>query len=111
MILREVLSNDVGDLLVAESAGGGEEPLAGGGGCLDSLDVGEGEVAHVNPEVRARVGDLVFGLALEDIARALVGGVQGVEGVEVVHDRPDDEGWVDAGEAGRLVSSYSWNER
>ena len=75
VVLREVLPDDLDDLLVAEGAGRGEEPLAGGGGHLDSLDVGEGEITNVDPDEGSRVGDLLFGFALEDVACALVGGV------------------------------------
>lgn len=92
-----MLADDLADLLVAEVAGGGEEALAGRGGDLDGLDVGEGQVAHVDPEVGTRVGDLLLAFALQEVARALVGGVHGVEGVEVVDDGPEDEGWVDGG--------------
>jgi hypothetical protein len=50
LVLRVVLANDLGDLLVAEVAGGDEEALVGCVFLLDGQDMGKGEVADVDPD-------------------------------------------------------------
>lgn len=72
-------------------ARGDEEALARGLGDLDGPYVSEGDVAHLDPEVGPGVGDLVLAFALDEVAGSLVGGVEAVEGVEVVHDGTDDQ--------------------
>lgn len=48
--------------------------------------MGEGEIADVNPDEGAGFGDGFFGVAGHDVSDALVGGVEGVEGLKVVDD-------------------------
>jgi len=48
--------------------------------------VGEGEIADVNPDEGAGFGDGFFGFSGHDVSDTLVGGVEGVEGLEVVND-------------------------
>lgn len=84
MGLRVFLLDDLGDLLVGEMASGDEESLVGGSLDLDGLDVTECEVAHVDPQEGASLGNLLLGLALVDVSDTLVAGVQRVERVQVV---------------------------
>lgn len=66
-------------------------------GHLDGLDMGARQIAHVDPEEGSRVGELVFAASLQEIADALVGGVERVQRVEIVHDGAQDQRWVDGG--------------
>lgn len=97
MVLREVLSDNFKDLLVAEVAGGGEEALSGGRGHLDGLDVRESQVPNIDPYVSSSVRYFFLAFALDEVACPLVRGIQAIERVEVMDDGPDDEGRIDAG--------------
>lgn len=90
-VLWEVLANDLRNLLVAEVAGRDEEALVGRSLLLDGVNVGEREVAHINPQEGAGLWDLILGLALHDVANTLVRGVERVKRVEVVDNRAEDE--------------------
>lgn len=82
-----------------------EEALVGSGFDLNGLDVTECEVANVNPQESASLGDLILGLALVDVSDALVAGVQRLERVQVVDDGTEDKRRVDGrdGEVGLLL--------
>lgn len=83
---REVLANDLSDLLVGEVASGNEESLACRFGKLDAFDVGESEIAHVGPDVGPGFGDFRLIFAGYEVGGSLVGGVEAVEAVKVVDD-------------------------
>lgn len=63
-----------------------EESLSARFLSLSGFDVSEGEVADVDPDEGAGFGDGYFGFSGHDVSDALVGGVEGVEGLEVVDD-------------------------
>ncbi len=63
--------------------------------------MGEGEVADVDEAVVVGGGAGGFGGPGHEVAGALVGGVEGGEGVEVVDDGAEDEGRVALGEVVR----------
>ena len=73
-------------------AGRQEEALVRRIGLLGGEHVCESQVAHVDPEEDAAGRERVLLLALDDVADALVGGVEGFEGGEVVDDGAEDEG-------------------
>jgi hypothetical protein len=99
LVLRVVLADNLRNLLVGEVARGDEEALVGRSLALfDGRDVAGREVAYVDPEVGAGGGDFVFGFAEHDVADALVGGVEAVERVQVVHDGTQDEGGTHGGD-------------
>jgi hypothetical protein len=75
VVLREVLADDLQDLLVGELARGSEEALAGGLGNLHGFDVREGKVANLDPDVGPRVRDFILAFALDKVAGSLVRGV------------------------------------
>ena len=100
-----MLADDLADRFVAELACGSEEAQPSSFRDLDGLDVREGDVSHVNPEVDSRVGDLLLALALQEVPGALVGGVQGIKRIEIVHDGADDEWGVDGGETVGVIMS------
>lgn len=52
------------------------------------------QISHVNPQIRSRVGDLILVLSLDEIPDPLIGGIQRVEGVEVVDHGTEDHGWT-----------------
>lgn len=89
--------DDLADLLVAELARGGEEAFARGLGDLNGPDVRKCQVAHIDPDVRPGFRDLLLAFALQEVAGSFVGGVEAVEGVEVVHDGAHDQRWVYCG--------------
>ncbi len=49
------------------------------------------EIPHIDPEVDARVGDLLLALPLDEVAHALVARVEGGDVVEGVDDGAEDE--------------------
>lgn len=103
--LGEVLRHDGGHLPVIEAPADDEEAPAARGRLVHRLDVRRRDVAHVHPQRHgARGGDLLFPLPLQQGHDALVGGVDGLGGGEVVRDRPEHERRVhrDQVEAGPL---------
>lgn len=96
--VREAVADDLGDLLVAVAAGRREEALAPRLGPLHGLDVGEGHVPDVDPQVHAARRDLGRPLALDQVDVARVARVDAGEGVEVVGDGAEDEGRADGGD-------------
>lgn len=99
LVLRVLLLDGLGDLPIGKVASGDEEALVGSPLLLNSRHMALGEVAHVDPDENSRLGDLVLGLALDQIAHTLVGGVESVQAVEVVHDGAQDERWAHGGDA------------
>lgn len=82
--MREVLADDVTDLLIREITCSDEESLACHLWNLYCLNMGLSDVAYTNPNVNAGIGDLVLEFTESRIAYTLIGGVQIVERVEVV---------------------------
>lgn len=83
----EVLVHNLGNFLVGKTTADDKEALASSLGLLERSDVGGGNVTHVDPEDHgAGRGDLLLPLALQQRDDALVGGVDGVRGGEVVDD-------------------------
>lgn len=91
LVLWEVFPDDLDNLLVGEIAGHDEEALVSSLGHLDSLDVCQGKVADVDPQEDASLGDLILKLAKHGITDALVGSVEGVQRVQIVHDGTEDQ--------------------
>lgn len=87
MCLTDCLCN----ILVGNKATGDEETFPTGISHLDGLDVGQGHIPHINIQVAVETGLLVFEVTLHIVLGPLVGGVDCVQGVEVVHDRTEDE--------------------
>lgn len=85
-VLREVLLDDLCDLLVREIASGNEEPLVCGIRLLERVDVGLSNIGNRHPKMHSASGDLVLELALASIANALIGCVEIVEAVKGVLD-------------------------
>lgn len=96
--LGEVLADSSDELAVAEFASKHEKALTAGLGLLHGLYVGEGDIAHVDPEMHATGRDLVAHLALHHIHETRVGRVDGLQRVEVVDDGAEDERRADGGE-------------
>ncbi len=88
--LRKPLPNNIRNLAIAEIPRRDEKSLSPSFFQLGGFDVREGEVAHLDPDEGAGFGDGVFGFAGHDVADALVGGVEGGEGLEVVDYGAED---------------------
>jgi len=87
--IGEVLAQRLAKELVVEVARHKEESLAASFRQFSSLDVSQGNITDVDPDVAAGLGDLLLGCALDEVSDTFVRGVQRGKGVEVV-DLKDD---------------------
>ena len=89
------LPSRIRNLLIAIIPRRNEEPFPACLFAFRSADMRERCVSHVGPEVETRGDDLVGHFALEHVADALVGGVEGFEGLEGRVDGAKDHWGVD----------------
>lgn len=93
--VREVISDNVGNLLGREVPFCDEETLASRLRNLDGIDVRLSKVSHVRPYVWSTGWKLVFRFALDHVSYPLIRCVERVERVQVVDDRPKDKRWAE----------------
>ena len=91
-------ANAVYNILVREITVGDKESLVTGFRHFDGFNVSQGNVADIDVEEGARRRQLVLGVALDEVLEPLVGCVDSVEGVQVMHDRTEDKGRVNCGD-------------
>lgn len=91
------LSDRICDFLVVDKPSSHEESLPTSFCHLDGLDVGQGDITDIDIEVAVSSGWLVLGGALGEVPESLVRGVDGVQGVQVAHNRAEDKRRVDRG--------------
>ena len=91
------LTDGVCDILVGNKPIRDEEPLSSRICHLDGLDVGQGYIPHVDIQVAVGAGLLVLDVALHKVLGSFARGVDGVQGVQVVHDRTDNQRRADCG--------------
>jgi len=96
--LRKLVGHNIRRLTVREIPRRHEKPFPTGFGLLRCEDVGECEVADVDPEEGAGGGEVGGRGAGDEIANALVRGVYRRQGVEVVDCRAKDQRWVASSE-------------
>lgn len=104
--LREPFPHGSRDLLVVKVSRRGEQPLAPDLWLVHGQDVRLGDIPHVDPEGHwALRGDLVLPPTAEQGYDALVGGVDAVQGGEVVDHGAEDQRGTDGDEieAGLLL--------
>lgn len=83
--VRVSLSDDLDNFLIAKITSGDEEALTGCGGNFNCLDMGQSQVSDIYPNVYAGRWNFILALAQDDIPDPLVGGVEGIQGVEIMH--------------------------
>jgi hypothetical protein len=70
---------------VAKITGSDEEALVGRRWQFDSLHVGESQISDISPDEGTRGRDFLFALARDDVPYPLVGGVESIQGIEIMH--------------------------
>lgn len=92
--VRKVLAHNIQYFTVAKVPRRCEQPLATQLGLLKSPHMRLRDVSHIHPQEHARLGDLVFPLALHEPHDALIGCVDAIQAGQVVDHRTKDQGRV-----------------
>lgn len=84
------LSNGLCNILIGDETTGDEESFSTRLCHLNGLDVGQGHISYINIQVAIEAGLLILQVPLHKVLGPLVGSVDGVQGVKVVHNGAQD---------------------